>query len=233
MQQLMRFLNGLLPGSCLLCGDDSEWGLQLCADCLTLLPTNGHACQQCALPVPTGNRLCGQCLKHPPPTDFSHCHWQYRSPMDRLIHALKFRSELSMARTLGRLMLPELELLDRPEMLIPVPLHPARLRHRGYNQAIELYREASGSLAIPMARHHVVRTRATRPQVELDAKERRRNLRSVFLVRDSLPAHVAILDDVITTGATVNELALTLKRAGVEKVSVWAVARAEGPQRTW
>ncbi len=232
MQQIMRIINGLLPGSCLLCGADCEWGQQLCSDCLPLLPVNTHACQQCAIPIPAGNRLCGQCLKRPPPTDFSYCHWQYRPPMDRLIHALKFRADLSMARTLGRLMLPELEQLDRPELLIPVPLHPARLRHRGYNQAIEIYREAAQSLAIPMARHHVVRTRATRPQVELDARKRRSNLRGAFLVRDTIPAHVAILDDVITTGTTVNELAKTLKRAGAEKVSVWAVARAEGPQRS-
>jgi ComF family protein len=153
--------------------------------------------------------------------------------MDRLIHALKFRADLSMARTLGRLMLPELEQLERPELLIPVPLHPSRLRHRGYNQAIELYREAARSLAIPMARHSVVRTRATQPQVELDARRRHGNLRGAFLVRGAVPAHVAILDDVITTGTTVNELAITLKRAGAEKVSVWAVARAEGPQRSW
>jgi ComF family protein len=113
-----------------------------------------------------------------------------------------------------------------PDMLLPVPLGRRRFRERGYNQAIELGRYVEKRIGIPLRADVVIRTRETREQAALEAKERRKNIRGAFAVVHDVPAHVAIIDDVITTGSTVNELALTLKRAGARRVEVWAIARA-------
>ena len=116
----------------------------------------------------------------------------------------------------------------RPDALLPVPLHPSRLRERGYNQALELARPLAREFGIALRTDLLVRSRATSTQSNLDAAERRRNLRGAFAIVDNaaLPAHVAIVDDVMTTGTTLQECAKTLLRAGVERVDVWALARA-------
>jgi ComF family protein len=144
------------------------------------------------------------------------------------VSGVKFHDRFNLARLLGQcLTLALLEQgAERPELILPVPLHRARLRSRGYNQALEIAREVSTGLAIPLDTHSCERLLATSPQVGLDERERRRNVRGAFGLAQPLAAqHVAILDDVVTTGSTVAELALTLKRAGIERVDVWAVAR--------
>ncbi len=114
-----------------------------------------------------------------------------------------------------------------PELIIPVPLHHARYRSRGFNQAIEISRPLSATLKIPMDNHAVKRIINTSSQSELHAKERHKNIRGAFQVKKAINAkHIAIIDDVITTGSTVTELAKVLKRAGVKRVDVWSFARA-------
>jgi ComF family protein len=142
------------------------------------------------------------------------------------VHALKFRSELALAPLLAELLLPEVqgEGIDR---VIPVPLSGARLRSRGYNQAAEIARPlARGKLDLDTC----VRERDARPQMELPWDERRRNIRGAFRCRGSvIGASIAVVDDVMTTGATLDELARTLKRAGAARVVNWVVARTLPP----
>lgn len=223
-----RLSFALFPGVCLLCGCPSRRALDLCAPCAAALPLLLSACARCALPLPTPG-ICGQCLQHPPPfaAALAACH--HRQPIDAMIHRLKYGGDLAQAMPLARLLAQCVSKRDEPlpEALVPVPLHWRRLARRGFNQARELAQPLGGMLGIPVAANLVRRQRATPPQVGLARAERRRNLAGAFRVHArSLPAHVALIDDVITTGSTLEALAKCLTRAGVERVEVWAVARA-------
>lgn len=221
----------LYPPTCLLCGDDGADRLDLCTGCLNALPRNRPACPRCGLSLPHSSPpgvVCGRCQKRAPTFDHGIMPFRYEEPVRHLIHDLKFRSHVPSARLLGLLLAEELSTLKvRPERLIPVPLHPARYRERGFNQAAEIGRVVAYRLAIPLDLETCTRSRLTRPQAELSATERRHNLRGAFRIRKPPQAHhVAILDDVVTTGSTVNELAKVLRAAGVGRVDVWAIARA-------
>ena len=143
---------------------------------------------------------------------------------------LKFGRSLAAGRVLSQLWIDALSESPpaRPDLLIPVPLHASRLRERGYNQALELARPLAQALTIPLRHDVLLRTRATLAQANLDAKARRKNLRGAFAIVENaaLPQHVVIVDDVMTTGATLRECARVLLRAGVSRVDVWALARA-------
>ena len=145
-----------------------------------------------------------------------------------LIGDLKFRSKLNRARLLGECLADSLITagVRQPDALVPVPLHPERLRQRGYNQALEIARVLSAAFPLPLETSRCQRIRNTRPQVGLGGEERRRNVRHAFAVRGRPPRHLALLDDVITTGSTAAELAQALLQAGAERVDLWAVARA-------
>lgn len=196
------------------------------------LPLNALACKTCAQPLAscsTELQRCGACLRRPPAFDASHIPFHYGYPIAQLIHDLKYRGRIACGRVLGELVARSVRsrIDDLPGFIVPVPLAPGRYRERGYNQAIELGASLERTLGVPMRTDLAVRTRATREQAELNRKERRRNVRGAFSVERALPAtHLAILDDVVTTGSTVNELAKVLRRAGAEKIEVWAVARA-------
>ncbi|MCW8972512.1 MAG: phosphoribosyltransferase family protein [Gammaproteobacteria bacterium] len=148
--------------------------------------------------------------------------------MDHLLQRLKFNHRLELAPLLGGLMAEAVQEVagTLPELLLPVPLSPARIGERGYNQALELARIVSSRLATPLDWQHCQRVRHTVAQTSLKRDERQSNLRGAFAVRGELPSHVAIIDDVVTTGATVSEFAKTLRQAGVREVEVWACARA-------
>jgi ComF family protein len=232
LKPLYNWLNNvqqwLYPPRCTLCGDPGEGHYDLCHPCLTALPHNLHPCRQCGLPLEGSEaHLCGRCLKKAPPFDRAVIPLLYQPPLDRLILALKFHQGLAHARLLGQLLAEAVEQSDsRPQLIIPVPLHPQRLRERGYNQALEIARPAARRCAIPIALDHVERTRATGTQTRLKYKERHKNMRGVFEVIRDVPQHVAIVDDVVTSGATVSALAKALKQAGATRVDIWAVARA-------
>jgi ComF family protein len=220
----------LLPPHCLLCGHDAQRQRDLCDACAADLPRNHICCPRCALPLKVAAPLCGECLQREPPFAAAHVPFVYASPLDQLLMRLKFGRSLAAGRVLSELWL---DVLRRqapllPAVLVPVPLHAQRLRERGYNQALELTRPLARGLGIPLCGDLLERSRATPPQSDLDAIERRRNLRDAFRIVDNaaLPAHVAIVDDVMTTGATLRECATTLRRAGVQRVDVWALARA-------
>ena len=219
----------LYPPTCLVCGDPGAAGLDLCEPCADALPYNRIACPRCGLALPTPQTAeCGRCQKHPPAFHATHALFRYEEPVRHLIHALKFGAHYPSARLLGSLLADALcGLEDKPALLIPVPLHPSRYRERGFNQATEIARTLSRRLHIPLDLTSSARVRPTQPQAELAAEQRARNIRKAFRILKAPKAtHVAILDDVVTTGATVNELAKVLCAAGVERVDVWACARA-------
>ena len=220
----------LLPPHCLLCDQRSDGVGDLCSGCRADLQRNRICCPRCALPLQTPAPLCGECLQREPPFAAAFAPFVYAHPFDLLVTKLKFGRSLAAGRVLAGLWLAASnELPALPQMLVPVPLHPDRLRERGYNQALELARPLARALRVPLKANLLERTRATPAQTNLDAKTRRRNMRGAFTINATgLPpaAHVALIDDVMTTGATLRECARVLKRAGVARVDVWALARA-------
>ncbi|HEX6613294.1 MAG TPA: ComF family protein [Rhodanobacteraceae bacterium] len=221
-------LRGLLPSRCLLCGARGEHDLDLCADCAAELPRNECCCARCSLPLEAPAPLCGRCVRRAPPWDAAWAPFRYAYPLDRLETRFKFGADLAAGKLLASLWIGSRAPAELPQAVIPVPLHRSRLRSRGYNQALELARPLAKALRVPLLREALRRTRATDAQTELSALQRRRNVRGAFATQfdGGVPRHVAVLDDVFTTGATLAECARVLKRAGVERVEVWALARA-------
>ena len=219
----------LYPPRCLLCGQAGEHGLDLCRGCRIDLPWQGHRCERCGAAMPGQGRVCGPCLRKPPPVSRSLIPFAYRAPLDGLILGMKFSDRLAAAALLGQLLArtARQEGVALPDALLPVPMHPHRLRERGYNQAHELARVIARELQLPVFPELARRVRHTTMQSRLDGRARRHNLRDAFdLGGQTLPSHVVIVDDVVTTGSTVNELAACLLRGGAERVDVWACARA-------
>lgn len=232
-RRLATLRDWFLPWRCLLCGDSGANGVDLCAECATELPRNTQRCQRCALPLPISAPACGRCQRKAPAWDAAWAPFRYAWPLDRLETRFKFNRDLAAGRVLAAMWRHEPRPLDLPQLIIPVPLHRRRLRERGYNQALELARPLARALGIPCRHDLLQRVRYTDAQTGLDAIERRRNLRDAFAVHESatLPAHIALLDDVFTTGATLTECTRLLKRAGVRRIDVWALARAPMPGR--
>src|SRR5690242_12664006 len=206
-----RLLRALLPLRCLLCGADGAAGRDLCAGCARDCAINSPSCPRCALPLATPAPLCGECVERSPPFASAWVPFRYAHPLDLLEARFKFRGDLAAGRVLAELMI-EHALCDtptRPDLIVTVPLHISRLRERGYNQAFELARPLARALGIPVERDLLQRVRATPAQTGLDAASRRRNLRRAFAVpaTNAVPAHVALFDDVMTTGATLRECA--------------------------
>lgn len=222
---------GLSSTRCLLCGTSACQHLTICTACLTDLPWNRQACQRCAAPLPVeaATPICGHCQRQPPPWDRTWAPLAYAWPVDRLIQGFKFNANLAAGRLLGELLAEFLEAatLPKPDWLLPVPLHKSRLAERGYNQALELARPVSRRLGLALDPGLCRRLHATQVQSRLSFKERQRNLHRAFQVTRPLTGmHIAILDDVITTGATVTALALALRDAGAANIQVWSLARA-------
>ena len=169
-------------------------------------------------------RSCGACQRSRSPLQAVQAAFTYNAPIDGLLLRFKFHHDLSAGRLLSALMLDALRAAERPQAIVPVPLHLSRLRQRGYDQTWELAKPLARALQLPLCRG-LHRRRSTQPQSELDAMERKRNLRGAFIAVGQLPAHVVLLDDVMTTGATLHAAALTLHRAGVQRVDAWVCAR--------
>jgi ComF family protein len=229
--RVQQALRALWPSHCALCGQAGQPGFDLCVGCEGDLPLNDHGCEHCAEPLPRDlarPALCGACLQHPPAYDACVAPFRYAFPVDRMIQGLKYRRQLYYGRILGQLLSRHVARRDmRPELVIPVPLATARYRERGFNQARELARPLCKSLGLRLCGDLVERRRDTREQAGLDRKERLKNTRDAFALLAPLPArHVAIIDDVVTTGSTVNEVAKLLRSAGAEWIEVWAAARA-------
>ena len=209
--------------SCFLCRGKAE-GL-LCRPCDADLPRLGtELCPRCALAAPAG-AVCGRCLTQPPAYDATTAALAYRFPADALVQALKFRGELALAPFLGNLLSECVSNTD-VDCVVPVPLSRERLRSRGYNQALEIARHVARPARVELAPELCERTRDTPAQTDLPPAVRATNVRAAFHCPRLLAgARVAVLDDVMTTGATLEEIAATLKRAGAARVVNWVVAR--------
>ncbi|MDX1801572.1 MAG: ComF family protein [Marinobacter sp.] len=212
-------------------------GYGLCQDCLADLPVNAVACRQCALPLPDlplTSAYCGECLADPPAFDRVVAPWRYQFPVNRLISRYKYRQQralgMPLIRALADTLSGELEANPalRPDLLIPSPMHAAKQRRRQFNQAEDIAEQVGRTLAIPWGVTRATRCHPGTAQSGLDRRERLVNLRGAFTVNGPVPAHVAIIDDVVTTGATARTLARALRQAGAVQIQVWALARTPG-----
>jgi ComF family protein len=209
----------LFGGSCFLCRGAAS--AVLCAACERELPRLAPPlCPRCALPSPRGE-TCGRCLADPPHYDATVAALEYAFPADALVHSLKFRGELALAPLLGGFLSERIT--SGVDFIIPVPLSRQRLKERGYNQAVEIARHLGhGKLLVSACE----RSRDTAPQLDLPFEERQRNVRGAFACTGNVKGFsIAVVDDVMTTGATLDEMAKTLKRAGAARVVNWVVAR--------
>ena len=214
----------LLPAQpCFLCGAMSRDGVW-CSACNDALPyLSMPHCPVCALPTHDG-ATCGHCLQHPPHFDRTVAVFAYAFPLNKLVLALKHGQQLVLVNSLADKLAQRVTM--RPDCLIAMPLHPARMQGRGFNQSLELARRLARQMNIPLGLDACQRVRDTPPQTTLSGKERNKNMRGAFAcAADLTDQHVAIVDDVMTSGASLNEVALTLRTAGVRAVSAWVVAR--------
>ena len=217
-----RNVHAWAGGDCLLCGAESGPEL-LCPACIGELPALPESCPQCALPSPAA-AVCGSCINRSPHFDATLALWRYEFPCDGLVQALKYRAQFALAgffaRSLASRPLPEVD------VVLPMPLHAKRLAERGFNQALKIARGLARYRGTPIEPRGVLRVKNTPPQTELPYEDRAKNVRGAFRCElDLSGASVAVLDDVMTTGATLNELARVLKRAGARRVENFVIAR--------
>ena len=233
-QWLKNTLDLLYPPTCVLCGDrfvSSPGGL--CPGCHKDLPQRDLACPACGVSQ-ARVELCGACRKRPPAQDSLWAAYPYHFPLDALLKGYKYRKLMHQGRALQTLFLEaaldgmDRGALRRPDLVIPVPLHSAKLRERGFNQSLELATPVAKALDLRIAPRLIRRVRATQSQTGLPHVSRARNVRKAFQCRESITGRmIALVDDVVTTGSTVGEVARVLKRAGAKRVDVWALARTE------
>ena len=231
MELAHKLLSHLFPSRCIFCHKTLAQAIEICPDCYTSLPHNESCCLRCALPLPDGlgdSVICGRCISKTPAFDYAHSLFRYEDDVIGLVHQLKFGEKISHARSIGEMLSARLlQTGESPDCLLPVPLHHSRLRQRGFNQSIEISRVIAKRSGIPLEYDAVVRHRRTSAQTGLDAKQRKKNIRGAFTLVQAIDyQHVLIIDDVMTTGATVEELARVLKKSGVERVGVLSIARA-------
>ena len=223
----------ILPTSCLICSYQTAHPRGICDACHQALPILPQSCLCCAQVLWTATSLCGTCLTHPKPFDRTYALFPYQPPIIRFITLLKFNHELSHAHTLGQLLIEKIKShwyrnQPLPELIIPIPLHPKRLQERGFNQALEIAKPIGKFFNISIDYHGTKRIKETVAQSGLKAPHRKRNMAHAFATQRSYAGlHVAILDDVITTGMTVSACAAVLKQSGAKRIDVWCVARRE------
>ena len=218
-------LSQWLTQDCLLCSAPSDGGI-LCSACAADLPRlQKPCCPRCALPTPIGE-ICGRCLSKPTYYDTTHAAYCYDFPLDKLIQSFKYGHRLALGAYFGQQLAALNEHLVA-DLIIPLPLHLERLRERGFNQALELARPISAKQGIPIDTTSCTRSRNTPAQANLNWREREKNVRGAFhCSADFTGKRVVLVDDVMTTGASLNECARTLKLHGTIEVSLLIIARA-------
>ena len=236
---ITSLLNEIFPQYCCLCGLRSHLSLPLCSNCQADLPVNTHCCELCALPIqtPTWGNLsrCGYCQQKPPEFNRVLAPWLYDRRLALLVHQWKFKGERRLTPLLAKLWLSQLRSsVDHIDLIVPVPLHWSKFWRRGYNQsqllAIELKKQCRELTNTPIDIRLVQRHRATLAQSGLGALARKANLLAAFTARrrcDNL--RIAVVDDVLTTGATGTAMAITLRDAGASHIEIWCIARTPEP----
>lgn len=245
-QQLSRLVEFVLPAHCLLCGLQSmptyqkndkqnENGL-ICQVCLNSVIKERSSCQHCALPLATSQAFCGDCLKQPHYFSRIHAVGDYQAPFPSLIKKFKYSKNLLEGELLADLLLRSVKFnfsakeMKKIDYLIAVPLHPDKLHKRGFNQAALITQFLSKRLGIPILENAVIRNKSTIPQEGLSLKERKENLKDAFIIKESQiqklkGRYIAIIDDVVTTGATANSLCKVLLDNNAREIDIWCICR--------
>lgn len=228
---LNNTLSLFFPYRCVLCQQASDVARDLCVTCESLQTrTPTSHCSVCAIPLPgaTDAMLCGECLYSQPHYARAFIPYIYEHGIRTMVSQLKFNSRLIHARLLAELFYTAArqQRLEPAEVLIPMPLHGRRQSQRGYNQSQLLAKAIGKHWGLPVASQYCRRTKHIPPQSGLTRKQRVKNIKGVFEIIHEVPyRHIAIIDDVMTTGSSVNELAKMFKQAGVQQVDVWCMAR--------
>jgi ComF family protein len=230
IERMTLFAFASAPTQCEVC---RHWcSRAVCGDCLTRFATATARCARCGLRIGTPAPACGACLREPPPFEHTACAVDYGFPWDRLIGEFKFNAREELAGPLAQMLADAVSATALPlaDLVLPIPLSPPRLAERGFNQAWELARHAARQLECPASSQILLRPADTAHQAELSRAERQRNLVGAFMVDPRRRAaiqglRVALVDDVMTTGATAREAAATVLRAGAKAVDLWMLAR--------
>lgn len=206
----------------------------VCAPCLSAIELAGDSCSRCASMItlsPNSDQTqshCGECIKKPPAYQKVIAATRYKFPVDKALSELKFNNQLHYARSLGHILADkvkqEYQDTSLPQALVAIPLHPKRLSERGFNQSMIIAKQLSKSLNIPL-NHALTRIKDTPHQIGLSEKQRRQNLKGAFHLQQPLPEHIAIIDDVVTTGSTVNEATTLCLQNNVRRVDIWCLAK--------
>jgi ComF family protein len=219
-----KLFDHLFKQRCLLCAANDGGKLGLCEACYRDLPWHSAPqCPKCGLS--SNGLICGSCLNSPPDFDATHSLLTYDFPLDAMMQRYKYGSMLNLGHTFGKILSNKTNLTS-VDLVIAMPMHPTRLKERGFNQALEIAKIITKSAPGKLDYLSVQRQKLTPPQASLPLKERVRNIKGAFTVNKDLNGkRIAIVDDVMTTGASLNELAKTLKQAGAAHVECWVVAR--------
>jgi ComF family protein len=228
---IKKLIYQLIPGRCILCQSPSLRHMDLCQSCENELPWLGSRCECCALPLAENHQYtrCGKCLRNPPAFQHCICPLRYDFPVDRLIAGFKHQKKLKYGAVLSKLWLShcQAQIDTLPDALIPVPVHWRRRLLRGFNQSSLIAKDLSAALDIPIY-HAVSHPHATRSQQGLSAAARRKNLQHAFAFskhHNVNGKHLAVIDDVLTTTATANTMAVILARNGAARIDIWCLAR--------
>lgn len=241
--RLNGFMNSILdfffPPRCLLCGVSKSLvsGCFLCKACEGDLKLNQNACVHCGIPLDSASLhsasiICGQCQKSPPNYDCCWSAYIYAQPLEWMIQQLKFNAKLAYVPLLSELMIHHIPKYlyekQRPDVIIPMPLHANRIKQRGFNQSLQLVKPLAKLSGLKLDSTSCQRQRDTEHQTGKNARQRHQNIKGAFTFsNDNNYKHVVIFDDVVTTGSSISELSKTLKQNGVNRVDVWCLARAE------
>ncbi len=229
-----QLFNWLVPTHCLACDqleiNANEPALEtgFCRDCYDNLPFLENTCSQCGLNFVGPSDVCGSCLTSPPSYDACFCPMEYTAPISDLICRLKYGDQPQLAARLAELMVDQITCqgIELPDAIISVPMHNSKLRKRGYNQSTELAKQISRLIDRPFINNALMKSKATSRQATQTLKQRQNNVKNSFLAHKNLGfKHIAIVDDVVTTGATVEEISKILKKNGVDYIQVWGLAR--------
>jgi ComF family protein len=231
IKEFLKKINDYLPiGQCILCHEPVQEQV-VCDNCLKLFDKLVNSCFRCAYPLTQQDASllleCGACLTEKRWFDQTICPFVYQYPLDILVKELKFKQNLSLAHWFARQMMPKISQYPLPELIIPVPLHYKRLVQRGFNQSTEIAKVISRELSIPLDTASLKKVKNTLPQSQLPAEQRQNNIKNAFRLTKKLSVtHIALLDDVLTTGNTLNEISSLIKsQSAVKKIDIWLCAR--------
>lgn len=215
-----------LPVVCIFCGSYFKGNESICIDCCALLTPIQFSCQLCCLPLVDDKfLLCGHCIRQKPAFDAVYCHYHYDAFLRYILHEYKYNNALYLRTFIVKRMLDALPVNFSSQCLVPVPIHTSKLKQRGFNQAVLLAKLLGNYLNIPVNISLCRKIKPTPSQVTLNRKQRRNNVKNTFLATCAPYEHITLVDDLLTTGATTNELAKIIKQQGVKKVDVWCLAR--------